>query len=125
MAHIRKLTDKPRALPWLAHIHRKGHKRLIKMFKTKKEAEHWAGAQEQSIRSTGLPLTIDDLKKQTVGDLVRRYLEEKTPGKGSHVSEASNLKYFLQHDISSMSLAYVRREHAWKYVEYRLAQTTM
>ncbi|HEY7243025.1 MAG TPA: site-specific integrase [Xanthobacteraceae bacterium] len=123
MAHIRKLTDKPRALPWLAHIHRKGHKRLIKMFKTKREAEHWAEEQERSIRLAGLPLTTEDLKKHTVGDIVRRYLTEVTPTKGCHVSEAAVLNRFLKHPICSKALAYVNRQDAYQYVNDRLKET--
>jgi integrase len=120
LAHIRRLTDKPRALPWLAHIHRKGHKRLIKMFKTKKEAEYWAEAQEQSIRLAGLPLTIEALKKETVGDLATRYLRDVTPYKGSHISEESVLKKFLKQSICRKSLAYVTKKDAYEYMDFRL-----
>jgi integrase len=123
MAHIRKLTDKGRALPWLAHIHRKGHKRLIKMFKTRREAEHWADEQERSIRLAGLPLTTEDLKKHTVEDIVRRYLTEITPTKGCHVSEAAVLNKFLERPICSKSLAYVNRQDAYQYVSDRLNET--
>jgi integrase len=123
MAHIRKLADKPRALPWMAHIHRKGHKRLIKMFKTRREAEHWADEQERSIRLAGLPLTTEDLKKHTVGDIVRRYLTEITPTKGSHVSETAVLTRFLERPICSKMLAYVTRQDAYQYVNDRLKET--
>ena len=95
MAYIKKLTDKPRTLPWRAQVRRKGHKAMVKMFKTKPEAERWATEQERTIRLTGLPLTIDDLKKHTVGDIVCRYLKEVTPTKGSRVSETAVLKKFL------------------------------
>jgi len=87
MAHIRKMTDKPRALPWRAQIRRKGHKTLVKMFKARSEAEHWANEQERNIRLAGLPLTTEDLKKHALGDIVRRYVSEITPTKGCRVSE--------------------------------------
>ena len=35
MAHIQKLTDKQRTLPWRAQVRRKGHKVLVKMFATR------------------------------------------------------------------------------------------
>src|SRR5262249_7773030 len=123
MAHIRKLNDKPRTLPWEAHIHRKGHKRLKKMFKSRKEAEHWAEAQEQSIRLTGLPLTIEALKKDTVGDIVRRYLKEVTPSKGCAISEGTVLNKFLTRDICHKSLAFISRQDAYQYVDARLKET--
>lgn len=76
MAHIRKLTDKPRTLPWRAQVRRKGHQVLVKMFASRREAEHWASEQERTIRMTGLPPTIDDYKEVTLGTLVDRYLKE-------------------------------------------------
>jgi hypothetical protein len=42
MAHIKKLTDKPRKLPWRAQVRRKGQKVMVEMFGTKSEAEYWA-----------------------------------------------------------------------------------
>ena len=122
MAYIKKLTDKPRTLPWRAQIRRKGHKPMVKMFRTKGEAERWASEQERTIRLTGLPLTIDELKKHTVGDIVRRYLEEITPTKGCRVSETTVLNKFLRRDFCSKPLAYVSRPDAYKYVDERLKE---
>src|SRR4051794_38773223 len=104
------MKDKPRSLPWRAHINRKGHKPLVKMFLTKPEAEHWAGEQERSIRLTGLPLTIEELKKHTVADIVQRYLTEVTPTKGCSVSETTVLKKFLKTDLARRSLAFVSKK---------------
>ena len=105
MAHIRKLSDKPRKLPWRAQVRRKGHKVLVKMFATRREAEHWATEQERTIRMTGLPHTIDDLKKHTFAEIIRRYRDEITPLKGCHVSETTVLNKLLRHPIASKSLA--------------------
>jgi integrase len=120
MAHIKKLTDKPRTLPWRAQIRRKGHPVMVKMFKTKAEAEHWANEQERTIRLTGLPLTIGDLKEHTLGDIVRRYLAEITPTKGCRVSETAVLNKLLRHEICKKALAYVSRQDAYKYRDERL-----
>ncbi len=79
MAHIQKLTDKRRTLPWRAQVRRKGHKVLVKMFATRSEAEHWATEQERTIRLTGLPHTIKELEKRRVSEIVERYLKEITP----------------------------------------------
>jgi hypothetical protein len=123
MAHIQKMTDKPRTLPWRAQVHRKGHKVMVKMFANRKEAERWADEQERSIRLAGLPLTIDDLKNHTVREIVERYRDEITPTKGCCVSERSALNNFLRHkDISEKSLAYVSRQDAWKYINDRLKE---
>lgn len=98
------LNDKPRKLPVRAIIRRKGHPTLMQHFPdTKqgwKDAEHWEAEQLRSIRITGLPLTIDDLKKHTVKDIVDRYLKEVTPTKGSSKSETTVLKKFLKTDLA-------------------------
>jgi integrase len=123
MAHIKKMTDKPRTLPWRAHVHRKGHKPIVKMFKTERDAERWGAEQERSMTLVGLPLTFEELKKHTVGDLVRRYLKEKTPHKGCVVSEATVLKKFLRRDICLLPLASAKKADGHKYVSNRLAET--
>jgi hypothetical protein len=56
MAHIKKMTDKPRTLPFRAQVKRKGHPTLVKMFQTRSQAERWAREQEKSILEIGLPL---------------------------------------------------------------------
>jgi integrase len=122
MAHIRKLTDKPRALPWRAQIRRKGHKVQVKMFASKREAEHWATEQERAIRLTGLPQTIDDLKPHLVSEIVIRYRDEITPTKGCRVSETTVLNKFLRHKFCSKSLAYVSRQDAYSYRDDRLKE---
>jgi hypothetical protein len=48
MAHIKKLTDKPRKLPWRAQVRRKGHNVMVKMFAAKAEAEHWTTEQSNA-----------------------------------------------------------------------------
>ena len=48
MAHIRKLTDKHRTLPWRAQVRRKGHKAMVKMFASRSEAEHWASERKNN-----------------------------------------------------------------------------
>jgi hypothetical protein len=122
MAHIKRMTDKPRKLAWRAHINRKGHKPIVKMFLTKPEAEAWAGEQERSIRMTGLPLTIDELKKHTVEEIVQKYLDEVTPTKGSSKSETTVLKKFLKTDLANMSLAYISKKDGYEYRNRRLKE---
>jgi len=67
-------------------------------------------------------LTVAALKKHTVGEIVRRYLTEKTPLKGCSVSETSVLNKFLRHPLCSKSLAYISREDAYKYINERLKE---
>ena len=120
MAHVKYMNDKNRTLRWRAHIHRKGMKPLVKMFATRQEAEHWAAEQERTIRLTGLPLTIEELKKVTVADIVKRYMKEKTPHKGCAASELTVLNKFLTRDICFKALAYVTKQDGEDYYKERL-----
>jgi hypothetical protein len=101
MAHIKKLALTALARP----VRRKGHPVMVKMFKTRPEAEQWASEQERAIRLAGLPLPVDDLKKHIFGDLVRRYLKEITPTKGCRVNESAVLNEFLRHELCSKAAA--------------------
>ena len=116
---IRKLKDKARTLPWRARA--KGGK--VRMFASRDEAERWLGWYEAELRMTGLPPTIDELKKHTVRGIVTKYLKEKTPLKGSAANETAVLKRFLQRDICSLSLAAVDKVHGYRYKDERLKET--
>ncbi|MGA8614234.1 MAG: site-specific integrase [Xanthobacteraceae bacterium] len=118
MPSILKLKDKPRTLPWRAKV--KGGK--VRMFASKDEAARWANEYERTLRLTGLPPTIDELRKHTVRELVERYLKEKTPLKGCAVSETTVLKKFLKRDICSVSLATIKKADAYRYRDDRLKE---
>jgi integrase len=90
------------------------------MFATKQEAEHWAAEQERTIRMTGLPLTIEELKKVTVADIVKRYMKEKTPKKGCAPNEMTVLNKFLKNALCSKALAYVTKQDGHDYYKERL-----
>src|SRR5262249_4209906 len=79
--------------------------------------------QDRSVDLTGLPLTIESLKKHTVGEIVRRYIEEKTPAKGCRVSETTVIKKFLEGEICRKSLSYVTTQDAYRYRDDRLKET--
>jgi integrase len=105
-----------------AHVHRKGHKQITRAFAYEADAIRWKKEQDRSIDLTGLPLTIDELKNKTVGDLVRRYLVEITPTKATHIRETFTLNKFLKQDMCRMSLAFAGklREAAIQYRNFRL-----
>jgi integrase len=124
MATIEKLCDKKRDKPWRARIRRKGHPQLIKMFRTRANAERWARRQEDSIETFDLPLTIEALKHTTLRELVKRYVAEITPTKGCAASEAIVLNKFMERDICKLSLAAVSvtSKHAHDYIALRLKE---
>src|SRR5262249_35561865 len=86
------------------------------------DAERWIREQERSIEITGLPLTVDALRKHTLGSLVERYLKEKTPDKGSAYSETTVLKKFLKHPICKQHLP-ISQMDAYAYINQRKKDT--
>ena len=121
MASIVFRTGKPK--PWLAQINRKGHRIFSRSFVQKKDAERWAVEQERTIDLTGLPLTIEELKKKTVGDLVDRYLRDVTPTKASAENERLTLEKFKKHPMCQKSLAYLSSTDGAAYRDQRLKDT--
>ena len=114
---------KDREKPWLAQVARKGHPTFSKSFIAKKDAERWAAEQERNIDLVGLPLTIKELKKQTVGDLVDRYLEKVTPDKASAENEKLVLEKFKLNPLCKKSLAYVSSADGAAYRDQRFKDT--
>jgi integrase len=113
MGHVRKVNGKYRA-----YVHRNG-RQLSKRFTFREDADRWTKEQERSIETTGLPLTIDALRKHTLGSLVERYLKEKTPDKGSAASETTVLKKFLKHPVCKQHLP-ISQMDAYAYIHQRL-----
>jgi integrase len=113
-----KMPDGKRKLPWRAKV-----KGRVKNFLTQRDALFWERSQLQSYTLTGLPLTVEVLQKATVGEIVERYLGEKTPLKGSAASEKLVLKRFLRQPICKLSLASVKRTDGYSYRNERLRAT--
>ena len=115
---------KDKTKPWLAQVARKGHRTFSKSFIAKKDAQRWAAEQERTIDLTGLPLTIEELRKQTVGDLVDKYLEKVTPGKiGSKDNEKLVLEKFKLNPLCKKSLAYLSSADGAAYRDQRYKDT--
>ena len=114
---------KGRNRPWRAQIKKKGHKTFNKSFAQKKDAQRWAAEQERTIDLTGLPLTVEQLKKTTVGDLIDRYLKEVTPQKASAENEKLVLEKFKRNPMCKKSLAELSSGDGAKYRDERLKDT--
>jgi hypothetical protein len=72
--HIVKRTgSKTGRVSYRVHVHFKG-KHLAKVFRDRKVGERWGRLQETAIESTGMVSPIEEQKKHTVGEIVRKYL---------------------------------------------------
>jgi integrase len=135
MADIVKLNDKPRDKPWRARIRRKGHKPIIKMFRTKNAAELWARKEEDHIERFDFP-SLNPMMNETLGQkenkelgikdgILWRYIKTVTPEKGCYKSENAQLRKFADRDICRLSLKILSstNKYAYEYRDMRLKET--
>ena len=97
MASIIKRNDK-----WFVRVRKHGQPSQSKTFNFKQDAQKWAVIIEREL-DKGLTGYVD--KSVTLGDLLKRYLEEVTPHKKSHDKEACRIKALLKRFISGVSLS--------------------
>ncbi|HEX7819497.1 MAG TPA: hypothetical protein VF463_02640 [Sphingobium sp.] len=72
---------------WSVQIRRKGYAPEFRTLPSKTAAEKWAREREAEIDRGDAPVDRKTLLATTLGDLMRRYLEEITPKKKSADSE--------------------------------------
>lgn len=78
---------------------------LIYNISTKSEAQAWAREQEARIDQRQAPVDLRRLRAVTLGDVLRRYLEEVTPRKRSAESERLRLTKLLRDPLCDLPLA--------------------
>lgn len=88
-------TITKRATGYQAQIRRKGFPTISKMFDTKRDADAWA-RQLESDMDRGLYLDRTEAERTTLGELLRRYLQEVTPHKKGKASEALRINRMLR-----------------------------
>ncbi|HRE17998.1 MAG TPA: site-specific integrase [Rhodocyclaceae bacterium] len=100
MATIKRRGD----FQWRAQIRRKGHPAQSKTFETREAAEKWARSIERE-RDQGLYINRSPAEKNTLGDILTRYLEEIVPEhKGAEV-EKIRIRALLRAQICQLSMA--------------------
>ena len=91
---------------WSVQIRRKGYAQQTRTLATKVEAQAWARQQEVRVDRALAPINLTVLKGTTLGDVLRRYLLEVTPFKGSADSERLRLnKVIREQPMCSLALA--------------------
>jgi integrase len=115
MATIRK-----RSSSWQAQVRRQGSSPISKSFTTKADALLWARETERSIDRAELPVTIKDLQRITVADLLARYEAEVTTKKRGADRERYKLRVIRSHPLTSLSLAKLTAVAVSRYRDDRL-----
>lgn len=117
MATIRKRGDK-----WQAQVRRRGYHSVSKSFAAKADAQTWGRFQESQIDKAALPRNLNDLKRLTLGDLLKRYQLEITPRKRSARHERYRIQRLLQDRIASISLAHLSPSNVATFRDVRLRE---
>src|SRR5829696_9074539 len=99
MATIRK-----RGSSWQVQVRRQGAPALSKTFRSRADALLWARDKECAIDRAELPANARELRRISIGDLLRRYLETITPRRRGAGPERYRLEQLLQASIAQISL---------------------
>lgn len=115
-------TITKRAKGWFVQIRRKGYEPEYKTLPTKEAAEKWAREREGRIDRGEEPLDRRQLKGITLGDLIRRYIDEVTPKKRSADSERARLSKMLGAPMCDIALLDLKSAPIAAYRDIRAKQ---
>ena len=114
MAYFRKRKLKT-ITTILATVRRVGHKPIYKSFVNKKDAQKWARAIERKI-DTGNLSDYGEASKQTLGDLIKRYIREgKHEGRKDKVNIDYRVNNLLKDTIADINLLRLSTRHIAEY----------
>ena len=105
---------------WSVQVRRKGYPSLYKTFSSKADAQAWGRAQENRIDQHEPAADPKLLKNVTLGDVIRRYLEEVTPRKRSEESERNRLEKLLRDALCDLPLGELTKQALAVYRDKRL-----
>lgn len=114
-------TITKRGTGWFAQVRRKGHTPQYQTFSSKTDAQVWAREQEARIDKQTAPLDLRALRTTSLGDVVRRYLDDVTPKKRSADSERLRLTKLLRDPLCDNALADLTPRALAAYRDARLA----
>lgn len=97
-------TFEKRGQYWRAKIRRKGYPEQTQSFDLKSKAEAWARSIENEM-DKGTFVDRTETEKNTLGDLIDRYLKEVTPLKRGKGPEASRLQALRQRPLAALKMS--------------------
>lgn len=108
---------------WRVQIRRKGYPAQTRSFDTHALAEEWAREIEREM-DRGLFLDRSEAERNTVADLIERYLREVTPFKRGAAPETSRLKAVQRRTIGQYKVAALSSAHIARYRDERLREVS-
>ena len=104
---------------WRVKIRRKGYPVQTRSFDTKVQAERWARDIESEM-DKGLFIDRTESEKNTLRDVLTRYLDEVTPHKRGASAETYRLQALIKNPIANNKMAALSSAHVARYRDERL-----
>ncbi len=108
---------------WQGRVRRRGYPDIVKTFQTKADAEKWARALESEI-DKGHFASINEAQRNTLGDLIERYLVEVTPSMKGATEDTIRLKAIMRKPIARWSMANLSAARIAAYRDERLQEVS-
>ncbi|WP_439670752.1 Integrase [Cupriavidus necator] len=116
-------TIRQRGSNWEAQIRRKGWPTLSRNFSTKGDARAWATVIESEIER-GVFIDRTEAEKNSLGDLIRRYLHEVSAQKKGAQSERYRLTAMLRDPLTQVKVAALSGKLIAEWRDKRLKQVS-
>lgn len=104
---------------WQVQIRKQGYPALSKCFDKKADADIWARVTESEM-DRGTFLDKSEADKTTLGDILKRYLLEKSPQKLGYKPEKSRIRLLLNHPLANRPLSTLKSSDISNYKNSRL-----
>jgi integrase len=116
-------TIEKRGKYWRVRVRRSGYPPQSRTFDTKAQATIWARDVEAEM-DRGVFVDRTEAEKNTLGDVIERYLREVTPGKRGAGPEAARLAALRRQPIALLKMAALSSAHVASYRDARLKQVS-
>jgi integrase len=99
---------------WFVQIRKKGYRAIYKTFLNKANATKWA-KETEILMDKKVFEDYSDAETTTLGDLIRKYRDVKTPTKKGVREETYKLNFILRNDIAKINCLELRKHHIYKF----------
>lgn len=108
---------------WRVQVRRKGYPEQTRSFDTRAQADVWARDVEGEM-DRGVFVDRTEAERNTLADLIERYLTEVTPHKRGALPEAARLRAMQRRPLAQFKMSALASSHVARYRDDRLAQVS-
>jgi len=101
---------------WKVQVRKKGYRAITKTFLNKANALKWAKEVEIQMDKKIFE-DYSDAENYTLGDLIKKYRDVKTPTKKGYREETYKLNLILRYDIAKINCLALKKHHIYKFKE--------